>query len=189
MTQKISEPGYWNGLPAQITCCIIEIIPAPDKPMMWFNAFAGQERQVVEITQDGTTFIIDNQHGEGFFKVTTGMGSPGYGSSHFEEFRLVQYTEPAFWNRTLDPLQLARERKLIEEYQERTNPEEFKKVQALIKGLRSFQSMSPAQQVEHIRSNMIPAATTTQQFPQTKKFTTPNKQFNSVHKKDGKGKR
>lgn len=201
MKEKITESGWWNGLPAQITCCIIEVIATPEKPMLWHNAFAGQTRQVVEVSQDGTSFIIDNQHGDGFYKVNTGMGSPGcwVGSKHFGEFKLLEYVPPEYWNRILDEPQLAGESFIIEDYQERTNPEEFKKIQALVKGLRMFQAMSPEQQVDHIRQTMLtPAPAPRPNFPPggihhegpaRALQAPPSKQHHSFHKKDGKGKR
>lgn len=156
MEQKIFESGWWNGLAAKTTCCIIEVIPSTKKPLMWFNAFSGKTRQVVEVHQDDRHFIIDNQHGDGFHKVTEGMGSPSCGSKHFDEFKLIEYLEPAYWNRIYDEPQLAGETFIIEDYQERTNPEEFRKVKLLVQGLRRFQSMSSEEQIEHIRNGMKP---------------------------------
>lgn len=72
--------GYWNGLPAEITPVTYEIGPHNiDAALWWSKRLEGKRRQGLRITQDGTSFIIDNEYGDGHYKVTIGKGSPTHG--------------------------------------------------------------------------------------------------------------
>lgn len=42
----------------------------------WFDEYVGTERKAVEVTYRQETFLIDDEDGTGWYKVTKGRGSP-----------------------------------------------------------------------------------------------------------------
>jgi hypothetical protein len=72
--------GFWNGLPAEITPVTYEIGPHTiDAALWWSKRLEGKRRQGLKVEQDGNIFFIDNEYGDGYYKVTTGKGMPEYG--------------------------------------------------------------------------------------------------------------
>lgn len=177
MKDKITEPGWWNGQPATISGCLVKIQASPDKPLWWNNAFIGQTRQAIEITQGDITFHIDNECGDGFHKATKGMGCPPYGHRSLDAYEVIEYIEPKYWYRIFDNVKIAGEEFIIKEFQEKADPLAFAKLQSLEEEMKKFTSMSPGEQARHINNNMMVKA------------SSPSRQFHHKGKKDGKGKR
>lgn len=69
---------YWNGEPCEARKVRVIIGPS-ERPTWWCANLAGAEREAVRVEYGGRTFYLDNQHGDGWRKVTEGMGSPSYG--------------------------------------------------------------------------------------------------------------
>lgn len=91
-TQQTLLAGFWNGEPAQfrVVMGIVGDEPAEQKQQiekhapgrkryLWFTPFIGETRQMIEVTQNGFTFYMDNEDGSGLLKVTEGKGCPPYG--------------------------------------------------------------------------------------------------------------
>lgn len=74
------EQTYWNGEPCDAKRVKV-IIPKAEKRSYWYASLEGQVRRAVRVTQGGYTFLIDNEDGLGWAKVTVGMGGPHYGHS------------------------------------------------------------------------------------------------------------
>lgn len=160
MEPLFKQKGFWNGEPtATFTACIIKPKENKERPMHWYNPFAGQEMQAIEFTQDGQTCVIYNQDGTGYHKVTIGLGSPRCGHKSFDAgYEIVRYIPEHEMIKAIDHDLIKREEKAIADYQIKTNPVEFERSQSLLKSLREFQRMTPDEQVRHINENMMPKA-------------------------------
>lgn len=125
--------GYWNG-----EACVayrvvkVRVLPVSEPKMHWQNAFPNEIRQAIEINHDGHVWMIDNNTGQGLYKVTIGQGSPGVGHADISAHEFIdivadkeQWIMPDQEKHTADRL-------CIEKWQEANFPEEFKKVQAAI---------------------------------------------------------
>jgi hypothetical protein len=101
---------FWNGEPAE--CSKVKVVMGAAKPGWWCEGMEGQIREAVKVVYRGQTFYIDNQGGfggveeeadfdgrhvlssemrpgDGWLKVTVGMGSPSYrhaGIQNCEEY-------------------------------------------------------------------------------------------------------
>jgi len=77
---------YWNGEPAE--CRKVRVRMGPAEPTWWCAGMEGQIREAVRVDYRGDVFYIDNEGipksdghinpGDGWLKVTLGMGAPGY---------------------------------------------------------------------------------------------------------------
>lgn len=169
--------GFWNGEPkALFTACIIKPKKDERRPLVWWNAFTDIDRQAIEITYEGEKWCIDNAHGTGFYKVTKGMGSPSCGHASFGDYEFIRYIPQSEMIIQIDFEGIVIHECTVNEYQQQTDPIEYEKLQSLKKHMESFQKMSPAEKIKDINSRMV-------------KTAPPSKQFQSKHKKDGKGKR
>lgn len=169
--------GFWNGEhAATFTACIVKPIKNDKAPMHWYNVFAGEERQGIEITYGGEKWIIDNETGDGYYKVTTGMGSPSCGHKSYCEYEFVRYLPKEDMLIARSPMAEFSESNKIDEYQKANFPEEFEKNKRLLAALQSYQKMTPMEKIAHINKNMV-------------KTANPSNRFNPKGKKDGNGKR
>jgi hypothetical protein len=71
----------WNYLPATARVVYVMIHEVEKPPFHWQNAFVGERRQAIEVTQDGYSFMIDNNDGMGWAKLLRG-GGPDSDSKH-----------------------------------------------------------------------------------------------------------
>lgn len=71
--------GFWNGEPAEITGIIYTVTKSEITPLHWQNSCVGEKRQGIKIFHKGASFMIDNEDGQGYLKVTEGRGSFTYG--------------------------------------------------------------------------------------------------------------
>lgn len=96
------EPGYWNGEPCEIEVIRIKMIDSPDVPLLfWGKPFYGEPRQAIRVFYGKEPFVIDNEDGMGYRKVTKGMGSPSYGHRSifaFEEMYPEAPIDVIKWN-------------------------------------------------------------------------------------------
>jgi hypothetical protein len=103
MTEE-REQGYWNGEPCEVERAIVIVADQPEHPHYWARRFVGNERRVVLVKYNGSTFAIDDEgykmssdeiealqkrwpditfstehgfDGWGWHKVTKGRGGPG----------------------------------------------------------------------------------------------------------------
>lgn len=77
---KRTGATWWNGEPAQCRRVIVRV-GTVERPTWWCAGLEGQERRAVEVSYGGQTFLLDDEDGSGWAKVTIGRGSPGYGHS------------------------------------------------------------------------------------------------------------
>lgn len=71
--------AFWNGEPAKVEVIRYGVTRVEETPLHWQNAIVGSRRQGLVITQDGHSFIIDNETGQGHLKITKGKGSFRFG--------------------------------------------------------------------------------------------------------------
>jgi len=76
-TASTKKTGYyWNGKPCKATFYKAMIVK-DEKPLYWGNAFAGQQRQVVEVSvYSRLPFYLDNEDGTGLHMIREMKGNP-----------------------------------------------------------------------------------------------------------------
>lgn len=71
--------GLWDNYPVEVIGVIYTVTKCVAPPASWQNNKVGTKRQGLKIRQKGYEFLIDNEHGDGYLKVTEGRGSFMYG--------------------------------------------------------------------------------------------------------------
>lgn len=66
---------YWNGEEATARRVVVVVGP-PLRPTWWCADLFGQRRNAVEVIYGGRSFFLDDDNGDGWYKVTVGRGSP-----------------------------------------------------------------------------------------------------------------
>lgn len=126
--------GFWNGEPTATFVGVTYEVTEPEKPTWWSKQFVGQRRQGIQITYEGHTWIIDNEHGDGYYKVTKGEGSPWCShKSVSNPINVIEITDDQI-NKMVDGEGLAKESKAQDDYLEKNFPVEFQHM----KGLRAM---------------------------------------------------
>jgi hypothetical protein len=120
-----TEATYWNGERCECERATVIVADSPRFPNYWARRFVGQERKVVLVHYNGTTFAIDDEGyerteeeiaafrerfpdlGPGYYerkmgypgcgweKVTKGMGGPSVPHSSIEYESIVEATHAA----------------------------------------------------------------------------------------------
>ena len=127
---KVRTTGYWNGEPATIKGVIYEVTK-PETPTWWQAMHVGKQRQGLQISYSGSVWIIDNEHGDGFFKVTRGMGSPRCGHKSIHNPKFLHYIPADQINRIVDVESIRLESEAHDKWLSENYPEQFAKSQAL----------------------------------------------------------
>ena len=127
------QKGFWNGEDTATFVGVTYEVTKSDGELHWQNMFIGKRRQGVQITYEGSTWIIDNEHGDGFYKVTFGQGSPRCGhKSIFNPINIVEIPDNEI-NVEYDIEGLKSESEAHDKFMEEKNPEEFKRMVSLRK--------------------------------------------------------
>ena len=176
MQSANTEKGYWNGEPALFSACKVILKECELTPLHWQNAFVGKERECIEVIYNNESFLIDNENGTGFYKVTQGMGSPNVGHSSIADHVMLDYIDVKTCVRVIKHHMIDVHFQIVDAYQKAKNPAEYERMQAIKKHMESFQKMSNAEKIADINSRMVKGAN-------------PSKKFKSKDKKDGNGKR
>lgn len=69
---------YWNGMPTAARRVRVRVGTSM-LPTWWCAELKGTERRAVEVTYGSDRFLLDDETGQGWAKVTLGRGSPEYG--------------------------------------------------------------------------------------------------------------
>lgn len=130
--------GYWNGEPATFVGVEYEV-KEPEVNTWWQAQYVGEIRQGIEITYGGESWIIDNEHGDGFYKVTRGMGSPRCPHKSVSNISDNDFTyiSDENINTVLDKDMISVEHESHQCYLREHFPEAYKRSQALIKSMKS----------------------------------------------------
>jgi hypothetical protein len=122
----------WNGEPCQASFVNIKILPTEVTNLAWWKPFEGEVRRVIEIEQNGHKFLIDNEDGLGYSKITHGGGFM-HGSRHFDgmNYEVVGYTPEPEIVTVFNPEAYASTAKRADDYWRIAKPDEFWQLQAL----------------------------------------------------------
>ena len=74
----MSDETYWNGEKCRARKVRV-IVGTPRLATFWYADLVGTERSAVEVSYGKEVFLIDDEDGSGWRKVTSGMGSPRFG--------------------------------------------------------------------------------------------------------------
>lgn len=134
------KKGKWNYTEdIYYKVILVRLHKVEEPPMHWQNAFAGQERQVLDIwyTIKGVEkhFYIDNYDGSGLLKISKGGGPDSY-SAHVSGFSYLRDLPESEWQQ-FDKHRYEISRVLVDEWQKTNFPEDFKKMEALREMIRS----------------------------------------------------
>ena len=88
MTKPTPRKTYWNGEPCSARRVLVRVGTAP-RPTWWCAGLEGTEREAVEVSYNGQTFLLDDADGVGWCKVAFGRGSPQHGHSSLPEDSVV----------------------------------------------------------------------------------------------------
>ena len=122
--------GFWNGERATFKGVTYEVTK-PEVSTWWQSRFIGQRRQGIEVTYEESTWIIDNQHGDGFFKVTRGMGSPRCPHKSIHNPINVEYLNDSEINKMLDTEGLKAESDAHRDWMKENHPELYERSETL----------------------------------------------------------
>ena len=75
---------YWNGELAKASKVIVTVADKGAFKNPWFSGLVGQQRKAVEVVYGNSCFYLDDEDGNGWYKVTEGKGSPHLGHSQLE---------------------------------------------------------------------------------------------------------
>lgn len=79
---------YWNGEPCTVRRVVARVGHSP-RSTWWCAELEGQERAAVEVTYYDQRFLLDDEDGSGWHKVTIGRGSPEWGHSGLPDDSVV----------------------------------------------------------------------------------------------------
>lgn len=92
MSDKLfKNQGFWNGELAFFTACNIKLLYDEENIGWWQNARVGEIIQCIEITYGNQTWVINNDDGHGYFKVTKAMGDPWCPHKSIGKYEFIEY--------------------------------------------------------------------------------------------------
>ena len=129
--------ALWNGEPCTFEVINVELTETdPRFPNYWGAAFLGQVRQAIRVQSWGEPFVIDNEDGSGYTKITKGAGmwtAAHRGIGPHRELGPVPRTE---WNTGFNPRKCEADEATIRAYWMERDPEGVKKSDALLAYLK-----------------------------------------------------
>lgn len=130
------KKGFWNGI-EPITYRVVNYLVLPGKVKTWWqNRCVFEVRQGILVTTQGNyTFLIDNKHGDGFYKIQSG-GDPQVGHKSIDEYEIKSDVEEKDIVINVDKKGLQKEHQEHLEWIKKEFPEEYKKTEALLKMIK-----------------------------------------------------
>lgn len=124
--------GYWNGQPtAQFEGITYEVTHVEKTPLHWQNSVVGTRRQGIQIHYEDHKWVIDNEHGEGYYKLTEGKGMWTSGHKTVENPMSVILIPDSDIKKQVNTFGLKREMELHDRWMEEKYPATYKRVLAL----------------------------------------------------------
>lgn len=157
------EQGFWQGAEVEIACCLVKLNKNTEQPLHWYNAFTNTERQAIEVVykepngNEVQKFLIDNNNGTGFYKVTKGKGSPRFPHASLGPCEIVRYLPADEWARVVDTDAIKFEDKVVQAYQAENFPEEYKVLKEKQQAMQEFRSMTVPQQLAYLAKLNAPS--------------------------------
>jgi len=131
------QKGYWNGENATFVGVTYEVTKS-EGPLHWQNRHIGQRREGIQITYGKETWIIDNQFGDGYHKVTVGLGSPTCGhKSVFNPINVFEIHDSGI-TKLIDWAGMEAENQAHDDYIKQVDPEAYERLQSLKKMIAGF---------------------------------------------------
>ncbi|MDB0602147.1 hypothetical protein PL373_13510 [Tenacibaculum maritimum] len=127
--------GYWNGENATFRGVTYEVTESKDTELHWQNTHVGKREQAIEITYNDHTWLIDNEHGDGFYKVTYGQGSPRCGHKSIDTPINIKTIPDEQIKMVVDTDAIKEEQKKHEEWSSKKNPKIYNQMLELRKSL------------------------------------------------------
>ncbi len=125
------KKAYWNGEYTAVITCVLYEVTRSSNPNHWQNMFVGNIRQAVKINYSGQTWYIDNEHGDGYYKVTKGQGSPWCGHKSVDDPIIKEELPEDKWQTIYDTEALKKESLAHDEWMKVNDPENYEKIQSL----------------------------------------------------------
>ena len=140
MNQEIKnlKDGFWNGdIPVKYAVVIYEVLN-PRQKEQWQTPYIGEHRQGVYVVgEEGYSVLIDNEHGDGYFKCNNSSGSRDFPQRTVIAYKIIEHDVPfEKWNKSVNWEALEEEDKKHFEYVKSINPdlaENMERVMGLIK--------------------------------------------------------
>lgn len=112
----------------------IEILPTETDKLAWWKPYEGTIRQVIEITSWGDPFLIDNEDGLGYVKITDGAGMWTSGSRHYDNvnYRIVSETPNDQIVTEFSKVKYDEAELVYGEYWQSREPEKYRSLKALL---------------------------------------------------------
>lgn len=132
------KKGFWNGEPATFTVVEYEVTKS-EEPLYWNNLNVGTRRQAIQIKQDEWIWLIDNQFGDGYYKVTAGKGMWTSAHKSITGPINVIYVPENKWITKIDHVGMKKENDAYEEWQKANHPDDYNRLQSLKKVIMSQQ--------------------------------------------------
>jgi hypothetical protein len=127
--------GFWNGEPTATFVGVKYRVEKAEIETWWQNRVVGTIRQGLLITYGGETWLIDNEHGDGYYKVTTGMGSPRCGHKSLGNYTLLMGIPDDEINTDYEKEEIDWENRLHDTWLENNHPEVYKRMISLKESL------------------------------------------------------
>lgn len=129
--------GYWNGSDATFVGVTYEVTK-PEELLWWQNMHIGATRQALMVTQQKSVWLIDNEHGDGYYKVTEGMGGFQCGHKSVINPKNVQHIPDFEINVVFDQEGLEAENEKHDQYIKVIDPEEYNRIQGIKRQLKDL---------------------------------------------------
>jgi hypothetical protein len=124
---------YWNNEEVSISG-VNYLVTQSGTPLHWQNLHVGSTRQGIKIQYCGTSFVIDNENGDGYRKITKGRGSLQYSHKSVDNPNILSEISDNEIIKEINIINLLKENQSHDEFMEKENPEIFK----IIKELRDL---------------------------------------------------
>lgn len=134
--EETTRWGFWNGdVPVRYKAVEYKV-GEPASSTWWSAMCVGNIRQGILVTgEDNYTFLIDNQHGDGFHKVANTGGSPRAGHKSVDNYEITNpYLEDSAWKTVIDFEAMAAEQESHDRFIQENDPEGWER----LKSLREF---------------------------------------------------
>lgn len=91
----MGENYFWNGQPCMVDFVLYRPIITPETPKKaWYRVHEGQHRQGIIIKSWGEPFLIDNERGQGYQKITAGAGMWTSGHKSCDSYKIERRIDP-----------------------------------------------------------------------------------------------
>lgn len=147
MLDKLFEnQGFWNGEIALFTACKVKLLYDEENIGTWQNARVGEIVQCIEITYNDKTFVINNDDGHGYFKVTAAMGDTWCPHKPVSKYEFLGYISESEIILEIDDDLHYKNHEIEFSYMRKVVPEKFKKLDEMMEKFKVY-GPSPSRKI------------------------------------------